>query len=346
VTLPTNTPHLTAGSWRLAELADGFLVTQLLYTAAELRLADVLAAGCSDGPAVARAVSADPDTVTRILRGLCAAGVFAETESGRFSLGPLGEYLRDGVPGSQRGPILARGALYYPAAGGLLGAARTGENAFEQTYGESFFAHLQRVAEHREAFEASMAGRARHEADAVVAAYDMNGIGHLVDVGAGPGLMARAALRAVPSMTVTLVDRPATLDRAQAEMADADLTDRCTFVAADFFESVPGGGDAYLLSRVLHDWQDQDAIRILRRCRAAMPAHARLLVVDAVMPERARDVPAAIRMDLLMLLLFSGRERTRDEFGLLLAASGFSLRRIVPTGSPTGLAVLEARPTR
>jgi hypothetical protein len=109
---------------------------------------------------------------------------------------------------------------------------------------------------------------------------------------------------------------------------------------------VPGGGDAYLLSRVLHDWQDRDAIRILRCCRAAMPAHARLLVVDAVMPERARDEPAAIRMDLLMLLLMSSRERTRDEFDRLLAAAGFSLRRIVPTGSPTGLAVLEAHDAR
>ncbi|WP_433305035.1 methyltransferase [Actinoplanes sp. CA-030573] len=344
MTPPTDTSRLTVAWWRLTELADGFLVTQLLYAAAELRLADVLADGCADGPAVARAVGADPDAVTRILRGLCAAGVFAETDSGRFSLGPLGEYLRDGVPGSQRGPILARGALYYPAAVGLLEAARTGGNAFEQTYGESFFDHLQGNAARRQVFEASMAGRARHEAEAVVAAYDLNGIGHLVDVGAGSGLMARAALRAVPSMTATLLDRPATLDRARAEMADADLTERCTFVAADFFASVPGGGDAYLLSRVLHDWPDQDAVRILRRCRAAMPAHARLLVVDAVMPERARDVPAAIRMDLLMMLLLGGRERRRDEFGLLFAASGFSLRRVVATGSPTGLAVLEVWP--
>lgn len=342
MTPPTDPPDRTAEPWRLGELADGYLVTQLLYAAAELRLADALAAGCADGPAVAQAAGADPDAVTRILRGLCAAGVFAETDSGGFSLGPLGEYLRDGVPGSQRGPILARGALYYAAAGGLLGATRTGENAFEQTHGESFFTHLQRVPAHRQAFEASMAGRARHEADAVVAAYDMHGIGHLVDVGAGPGLMARAALRAVPSMTATLVDRPATLDRAQAEMADGNLTDRCTFTAADFFESVPGGGDAYLLSRVLHDWPDREAIRILRCCRAAMPAQARLLVVEAVMPERARDVPAAIRMDLMMMLLLNGRERTRDEFDRLLAASGFSLRRILPTGSPTGLAILEA----
>jgi len=114
-------------------------------------------------------------------------------------------------------------------------------------------------------------------------------------------------------------------------------------VAADFFASVPGGGDAYLLSRILHDWDDEHAVRLLRRCHAAMPAHARLLVVDAVLPERARDLPAAIRMDLVMLLLLGARERTRDEFDRLLAAAGFTLRRIVATDSPTGLAVLEAR---
>ena len=340
----TPTPALTAESWRLAGLADGYLTTQLLYVAAKLRLADLLADGPADGPAVAAAAGADPDTVTRILRGLCAEEVFAEDDAGRFTLGPLGEYLRDGVPGSQRGPILARGEVYFPVGQALLEAATTGANAFELTYGEPFFTHMERVPAHGAAFQASMAGRAAHEADAVVAAYDLSGIGRLVDVGAGPGLMARAALRAVPGMTATLVDRPETLDRARREMADAGLSGRCTFVPADFFASVPGGGDAYLLSRILHDWTDEDAGRILRRCRAAMPAHARLLIVDAVLPERARDQPAAIRMDLTMLLMLGARERTGDEFDRLLTAASFTLRRVVPTGSPTGLAVLEACP--
>jgi precorrin-6B methylase 2 len=335
---------LTADSWRLAELADGYLTTQLLYVAARLRLADVLADAPATGPAVAAAVHADPDVVTRVLRGLSLDDVVVEHADGRFSLGPVGEYLRDGVPGSQRGPILARGELYFPAAHALLDAATTGACPFRQTYGQPFFPHLASVPAHHEVFQASMAGRAAHEAAAVVAAYDLSGVDRLVDVGAGPGLMTRAALRAVPSVSATLVDRPETLDRARRELDEAGLTGRCTFVAADFFASVPGGGDAYLLSRVLHDWDDRDAVRILRRCHAAMPAHARLLVVDAVLPERARDLPGAIRMDLLMLLLLGARERTRVEFGRLLAAAGFTLHRAVATDSPTGLAVLEACP--
>jgi hypothetical protein len=156
--------------------------------------------------------------------------------------------------------------------------------------------------------------------------------------------MARAALRAAPAMTATLVDRPAMLDRARRELDNAGLADRCTFAAVDFFESVPAGGDAYLLSRILHDWNDEDAVRVLRTCRTAMPPGARLLVVDAVLPDRARDMPAAIRMDLLMLLLLNARERTAPELDALLTGAGFRRRRLVPTGSPTGLALIEAIP--
>jgi precorrin-6B methylase 2 len=335
---------VAAEPWRLARLADGFLTTQLLYVAAKLRVADVLAEAPATGAEVAATVSADPDVITRILRGLCLEDVIVEHPDGRFSLGPLGEYLREGVPGSQRGPVLARGELYSRVGHALIDAATTGVCAFEQTYGQRFFAHLDGNPAHQEAFAASMAGRAAHEAGAVVAAYDLSGVARLVDVGAGPGVVTRAALRAVPAMTATLVDRPAMLDRTRREMDDAGLADRCAFVAADFFSSVPPGGDAYLLSRILHDWNDRDAARILRACRAAMPPDARLLVVEAVLPARARDLPDAIRMDLLMLLLLNARERTAPEFEALLSGAGFRLRRIVPTGSPTGLAVIEAVP--
>jgi SAM-dependent methyltransferase len=344
VTLTTARPPLAAESWRLAQLADGYLTTQLLYVAAKLGMADVLADAPATGAQVAAAVSADPDIVTRILRGLCLEDVIVEHRDGRFSLGPIGEYLRDGVPGSQRGPILARGELYFPVGRALIDAATTGVCAFERTYGQPFFPHLDGNRAHQEVFAASMAGRAAHEADAVVAAYDFSGVDRLVDVGAGPGVVARAALRAVPAMAATLIDRPAMMDRARQEMGDAGLAGRCTFVAADFFSSVPSGGDAYLLSRILHDWNDDDAIRVLRACRSAMRPGARLLVVDAVLPDRARDLPGAIRMDLLMLLLLNARERTAPEFGALLSAAGFRLHRVVPTGSPTGLAVIEAYP--
>jgi hypothetical protein len=156
--------------------------------------------------------------------------------------------------------------------------------------------------------------------------------------------MTRAVLQAVPALRATLLDRPAMLARARTELTAAGLVERCTFVDGDFFDAVPEGGDVYLLSRILHDWADDEAVRILKACRAAMPPGARLLIVDAVLPARARDLPAAIRMDLLMLILLGARERTEEEFQRLLRHGGFELRRVVPTGSPTGLAIVEGRP--
>jgi len=336
------------GAWRLLALADGFLTTQLLSVAAELRLADALAAGPRTAPEVAATVGGDPDVIARILRGLCVNEndldhVFVEHPDGRFALGPLGEYLRDGVPNSQRGPVRVRGALYFAAAQGLLNAATGADptSPFEQQYGQAFFTHLDASPEHAAVFQASMAGRAAHEAEAVVQHYELKG--RLVDVGAGPGTLTQVALRTFPDLVATLVDRPMMIDRARQTIDAAGLTDRCTFVEADFFESVPAGGDVYLLSRVLHDWADDDAIRILRTCRVAMTPEARLLVVDAVLPAMARDKPAAIRMDLLMLLLFRARERTEAEFRELLARAGFEVLRVIPTASPTGLAIIEAR---
>jgi hypothetical protein len=283
------------------------------------------------GPEVAAAVGADAGAVTRVLRGLALEGVVVEAD-GRFSLTPVGECLP-----AMAGPLTVRGELYYHGAEGLLQAVRDGGTAFERVYGAPFFAHLDSHPEASAAFEASMAGRARQEADAVVAAYDFRALGSLVDVGGGRGVLLDAILQAAPDLRAVLVDRP---DAVAAARANVGARAEC--VVCDFFESVPAGFDAYLLSRVLHDWDDADALRILRVCRTAMGAGGRLLIVDAILPERAVDQPFAIRMDLHMLLLLGARERTEAEFRELLGRAGFSLSRVVPTGSPAGLGIIEA----
>jgi hypothetical protein len=326
----------------LARLIDSYLTTQLLYVAARLGVADVLAEGPRTGAEVAAAVGADAAALTRVLRGLTLDGVLAEEDGGRFALTPLGERLREGVPGAQRGAALARGELYWSAAAGLLRAVTDGGTAFEHVHGEPFFAHLAADPEREVAFQASMADRAQREAADVVAAYDFAGVRELVDVGGGSGVLLETILRATPELRGVLVDRPEAVARARARLAAAGLDSRAECVAGDFFDAVPPGADAYLLSRVLHDWDDADARRILATCRAAMPADARLLVVEAIVPERAQDGPEAVRMDLHMLILFAARERTEAQFGELLAAAGFDLRRVVATGSPAGLSVLEA----
>jgi hypothetical protein len=326
----------------LGRLVDSYLTTQLLYVAARLGVADVLADGPRTAREIAETVGADADVLGRILRGLVVEDVLAEDGDGRFALTAIGEGLRDGLAGSQRGATLARGELYWSAAAGLLRAATEGGTAFEHVHGQRFFDHLGADPEREAAFQASMADRARREAADVVAAYDFAGLRRIVDVGGGSGVLLEAILRAAPGLHGLLVDRPEAVERARARLAD--LGDRCECVVGDFFDAVPAGADAYLLSRVIYDWHDADAQRILATCRKAMPDDARLLLVEAILPERARDGPEAIRMDLHMLVLFGARERTEAQYGRLLAGAGLELRRVVPTGSAASLGVIEALP--
>jgi ubiquinone/menaquinone biosynthesis C-methylase UbiE len=324
---------------QIAGLLDGYLTTQLVYVAAKLGVAKALADGPRTGAEVADAVGADASALTRVLRGLAIEEVVDECDDGRFALTSVGASVLD-----PRGAIVVRGELYYRAAAGLLDAVRDGGVAFESVYGEPFFAHLDRHREHQSAFGASMAARAEREANHVVAAYDFTALRTLVDVGGGRGVLLAAILQAAPALRAVLVERPAAIEVARQRLQADGVADRCEFAAGDFFDAVPAAADAYLLSRVIHDWDDADAVRILRTCRAAMPSGARLLLVEAVLPERAVDQPAAIRMDLHMLVLFGARERTEAQYCRLLAEAGLEFRRAVPTRSPAGLSVIEAAP--
>jgi hypothetical protein len=277
-----------------------------------------------------------------VLRGLAAEGVLDELSDGRFSLSEEGSRLRSDTPQSLRAAVIARGDLYYRAAAGLFEAVQDGSVAFERIHGSGFFDYLGRHPESGSTFQTSQEERARREASAVVADYDFTGFDCLVDVGGGHGVMLAAILTAAPHLRGTLLDLPPVVKRARAELERAGLSGRCDCIAGDFFETVPAGGDAYLLSRIVHDWDDQSALAILRRCRKAMRPGNTLLLVEAVLPERARQAPAAIRMDLHMLTLMRGRERTEAGFERLLATAGFRVRRIVPIRSALDISVIEA----
>jgi SAM-dependent methyltransferase len=318
---------------------DGYLSSQLIYVAAELGVADALAAGPRSSAEVAAAVGADPAALHRVLRGLVLEDVVAEDDEGRFALTELGALLRTDAAGSLRGPAQARGRVYYGAAAGLLETVRVGGTAFEHVHGEPFFDHLARNPDREAAFQDSMAGRAARETAAVVAAYDFTRARRVVDVGGGDGVLLEAVLRAAPGVDGVLFDRPFVADRARERLAGAGLGARCECVGGDFFDAVPAGADHYVLSRVLHDWDDEPAGRILAACRRALPAGGRLLVVEALLPERAADAPGAITMDLHMLVLLGARERTEAEYRALLATAGLRLARAHTAGE---LAVREA----
>jgi hypothetical protein len=318
---------------RLARLTDGYVVTQLLWVAAELRIADELAGGPRTAEELAEKVGADAGALRRVLRGLAAEEVFDELPDRRFGLTATGELLREGVEGSQRGAVLARGGLYYGALAGLLDAVRDGGTPFERVHGVTFFQYLDAHPANSARFQGSMAVRAAREAAAVVEAYDFRRFRSLVDVGGGSGVLLREILRAAPQLSATLFDRPEVVRDVQVPA-----------VGGDFFSDVPAGADAYVLSRVIHDWSDDEAVAILRTVRRAIPDAGTLLLVEAVLPERAADDPAAVRMDVHMLTLLGGQERTADEFAALLDVAGFRLDRVLPTGPRTGVHVLVARP--
>lgn len=318
---------------RLARLTDGYVVTQLLWVAAELRIADALAGGPRTAEELADKVGADAVALRRVLRGLAAEEVFEELPGRRFGLTATGELLREGVEGSQRGAVLARGGLYYGALAGLLDAVRESGTPFERVHGTTFFQYLDAHPADSARFQGSMAVRAAREAAAVVEAYDFRRFRTLVDVGGGSGVLLREILRGAPQLSATLFDRPEVVRDAQLPA-----------VGGDFFSEVPAGADAYVLSRVVHDWSDDEAVAILRTVRRAIPDRGTLLLVEAVLPERAADDPAAVRMDVHMLTLLGGQERTADEYAALLDVAGFRLARVLPTGPKSGVHVLVARP--
>lgn len=308
-------------------------MSQAIYVAARLGIADLLAEGPRRSDDLARSLGAHTDSLQRLLRGLTALGLCAERDDGAFELAPLGQYLRAGVAGSVRSWALVWGGSLWPIWATLLHTVRTGRNARALVTGKDAFDSLAQHPEAASAFSGAMTEIARLMADAVVSAYDYSQIRCMVDVGGGHGELLVAILKSNPMMRGVLFDLPRTVEAARTHIEAAGLAGRCEVVPGSFFESVPGGGDAYLLKSVLHDWNDDRALAILAACRRAMTGQATLLIVERVLPERMQPSAAhraIAASDLNMMVALAGRERTASEFGALLAAAGFRLTRIVP----------------
>jgi SAM-dependent methyltransferase len=292
------------------------------------------------GDRLAAACGADADALRRILRGLGALGIIADTPDG-YALTPLGDLLRRDVPGSVYHPARLMG---HPAVQrawtSLPYTARTGRTAFDHAHGVDFFTYLHRDPDLADRFNRFMSGVTDEVAGTVAAHYDFGDAKRIVDVGGGDGALLRAVLRANPRAYGTVLD--VTMLRRQAEEAIAadGLTDRCAFADGDFFASVPGGADVYLLKSVLHDWDDDSAVRILETCRAAMAPHSRLLVVERGIPDSGPAPFEDVMSDLIMLAMARGRERTGTEYRTLLGRAG--LRPHAATPTPGGPTIFEA----
>jgi hypothetical protein len=320
-----------AGPVALLEMIQSGWMSQAIHVAARLGIADVLARGPRTSAELAACVGAHPDSLFRLLRALTTLGLCAERDDGAFELTPLGSHLRSGGESSVRALALHWGGSMWPIWGTLLHSVKTGQSPRALVTRKESFESLAQDSEAMRVFNDAMTEISRLMAEGVVRGYDFSRIGRLVDVGGGHGELLGAILKANPGMRGVLFDLPRVLDGAREHLEAVGVADRCEVVPGSFFESVPGGADAYLLKSVLHDWNDDRAAVILTNCRRAMAGRGRLLVVERVLPERM-ETSAEHRFmaasDLGMMIAVSGRERTEAEFRALFRATGFAATRI------------------
>jgi DNA-binding transcriptional ArsR family regulator len=326
-------------------MVRGAWVTMAMRGACVIGVFDVLQGPLSVDE-VAERTSADPPTVGRLLRLLVDLGLVEQVGDTTYRNTALGEVLRDGHPSRIGDLLLMQATIPNLAAWGALEEAmRTGSGVFEVVNGMSSWEQLAADPDAQRRFNAAMARRASGQVTALLAAIDFSEVSTLVDVGGGRGAMLTGLLEAVPSLHGTVADQPIVAAEAESAFAAAGLSERAGAVPSDFFASVPDGADVYTVSNVLHDWDDVEAVAILRTVRTAMAEHARLLVVEHVLDapgrsfEELRDVHL---VDLHMLVMFGGRERTQAEYDALLSAAGFSASRLAEPASEWN--VLEARP--
>ena len=315
---------------QMDRLLTGYRVSQALYVAAKLGLANLLRDSPRTADDLAAATQVHGRSLYRLLRALASQGVFAEDDQHRFALTALAGCLLRDAPGAQRAMALMVGEMLYPTWGQLLYSVQTGQPAFEKMHGRPVFEHLARHPEQARLFDEAMVGIHGRETAAMLDAYDFSGIGVLADVGGGNGSVLTAVLRKYPAMRGLLFDLPGVAEHAEANLRAAGLADRCQVVGGSFFESVPGGADAYLLRHIIHDWDDERATAILRQVGRALGPGGRLLVVESVIPP-GNGPSFGKLLDLAMLLIPGGQERTEEEYRRLYEAAGFRLTRVVPT---------------
>jgi len=322
----------------------GFMAAKLVYAAAELRIADLLAEGPRTTAELAEPTAAGAASLRRLMRGLAGLGVVAETDPDRFELTELGTPLRDSAPDSARSLVtMLCGPENWRSWGELVPSLRNGESGWERAHGMTWVEYYERNPEQSATFNKAMSEHTRGAAPGILAAAGLSRFRTVVDVGGGDGTLLAEALRAEQGLQGVLFDLASGLESAAETLAAAGVAERCRAVPGDFFASVPKGADAYLLKQVIHDWDDDEAIAILRNVREAMVPGARVLIAERMLPELAGPADAqSLLVDVLMLVVTGGRERTEREFHALLEAAGLELSRLSEPLAPFDYRVIEA----
>jgi hypothetical protein len=316
----------------MIRLVMGYIPTRVIYVAAKLGLADHIGDDGTSAHELARKLNLDAVALYRVMRVLAGLGVLRQDDDDRFFVTPFGETLRKDSPQSVRDYAIYNHEIIYDSFKSMVDSVRTGKPAIDD-----YFGFLRANPDKEAVFHAGMSNRGRFETAAVLDAYIFSEPQTVVDVGGGNGGFLSALLASCPQVLGVLVDQPSAIEAAKARRGGP--LPRCQLVAQDFFDGVPSGGDAYILKRVLFDWTDEEALRILKNCRRAMNSDARLLIVEPLIGPPNEPCPAHL-FDMTFLVMLHGRLRTADEYSGLLGQAGFRLQRVVPTQSE--VSILEA----
>ena len=328
---------------KLLELIAMRHVPQALHVAAVLGIADLVSKGAKSSAELAQTTGTDAEILHRVLRTLAAAGVLATDAKERFRLTALGQPLRSDVGDSVRAAsIFLSGESELE--GRLLDCVRSGKTAIELVTGETnWIEYYQKDPARSAVFNAAMTALSNAHYAGVVKSYDFRSVRKLVDVGGGHGRLLSMILTAYPNMRGVLFELPHAIEGARRTLDAAGLSDRCEVASGDFFRSVPEGGDAYMLSRVIHDWADDNAVAILKIVRGVLPAEGRLLLFETMIRSETR-LSYPLLSDLNMVIRTGGRERTEAEYRALYKAAGLKMIRAIRTPSPTGMSIIEGKP--
>ena len=331
-------PHV-----QVIQMGTACWVSQLISTAASIGLADHLADGPRSAVELAGTTGSNPRALHRFMRTLASFGILTQGEGDKFSLTPLGEALKSDAPGSARSTILTMaGPWMWKAWGEFQYSLETGKTAMEKVFGMPIFDYLAQNPHEAAQFSEAMIGIHGAEPPAVAEACDFSAFGSIVDVGGATGNMLAHILARHPQPKGILFDRPHVVTEAPALLRARGVDRRVSIQQGDFFETVPAGGDAYILSHIIHDWNEGQCLTILGNCRKAMKPGAKLLIVEFVLPEG--NTPHFGKLaDMVMLAIPGGEERTAAEYGTLLAAAGLKMTRVIPTASDVSIVEAELR---
>lgn len=337
---PPITPQSPASpAMALNQMIWGTWISQSIYVAAALGIADLLEDGAKSAEELAQATHTQSSNLYRILRTLASVGIFTEVAPRQFALTDMAHYLRSDVPGSLRAvSMMLSDEWHWNSWGDILHVVKTGQAPMQHLYQvDSTFDYLDQHPESRNIYNRAMNGWSKICHSAVVDAYDFSGIQQITDVAGGYGSLISSILLANSELQGVLFDQPHVVADAAAFLEKASLGDRCKPIGGNFFESIPSGSDAYIMSHILHDWSDEECVQILKNVRQSIAENGKLLVVEMVVPT-SNEFSFSKWMDIDMMIMYpAGRERTEAEFCEMFQAAGFRLTRVVPTTAPVSV---------